>query len=89
MAANNEKILIVSATSRNNLVLAKRLSEFLDGHTDVEIVNLEDYELPLFRPGIDCDHETLIDRIESGRRLLWMKINLKNYAQFLMILEQV
>ena len=64
MAANNEKILIVSATSKNNLVLAKRLSEFLDGDTDVEIVNLEDYELPLFKPGIECDPETIAELIE-------------------------
>ena len=45
MAANNKTILIVSATSKNNLVLAKQLSEFLDGDTDVHILNLEDYLL--------------------------------------------
>ena len=68
MAANNKTILIVSATSKNNLVLAKQLSEFLDGDTDVHILNLEDYELPLFRPGIDCDHEIVIELIERFQK---------------------
>ena len=53
MESNNTKILIISATSKNNLVLANQLSGLIDVGYSTEILNLEDLELPLFVPGIE------------------------------------
>ena len=44
------KILIVSATSGSNLRLAKRLEKSLD--IEKEIVNLEDFIMPLYTPKV-------------------------------------
>ena len=39
-----KKILIVSVTAGNNLILAKRIGELFDLET--EVITLEDYQLP-------------------------------------------
>ena len=41
-----KKILIVSATSGSNLILAKKIGELFEVRN--EIITLEDYELPLY-----------------------------------------
>jgi len=45
----NKKVLIVSATSSTNLKLSKDLEKILQKfNVDVEIVNIEEFSLPLF-----------------------------------------
>ena len=45
-----KKILIISATSNNNLDLSRKIKSLIseDFDYDIEIINLEDYSLPLF-----------------------------------------
>ena len=46
-----KKILIVSATSRNNLILANNFKSLFDNiNIVVDIVNLEEYNIPLYTP---------------------------------------
>ena len=74
MESNNTKILIISATSKNNLVLANQLSGLIDVGYSTEILNLEDLELPLFVPGIECDRETvnaLVERFRSAHGFIF------------------
>ena len=45
----SKKLLIISATSRNNLVLAKKIDKAC---SDIkrEVINLEEYDIPLYTP---------------------------------------
>ena len=46
-----KKILIISATSRNNLILAKSLETICSNlHINSELINLEEYNIPLYTP---------------------------------------
>ena len=46
-----KNLLIVSATSRNNLVLARNLEEICgDCKVNSSLINLEDYSIPLYTP---------------------------------------
>tara|TARA_B100001250_G_scaffold317004_1_gene279444 strand:- start:653 stop:1153 length:501 start_codon:yes stop_codon:yes gene_type:complete len=46
-----KKILIVSATSRNNLILANNIKSLFDNiNIVVDLVNLEEYNIPLYTP---------------------------------------
>ena len=67
MGSNNIKILTVSATSKNNLILANQLSGLIDDGKSTEILNLEDFELPLFVPGTECERETVSALVERFR----------------------
>ena len=49
------KVLIVSATSGTNLILAHNISDLLD--VEREIVNLEDYVMPLYTPQAEEEEE--------------------------------
>ena len=74
MESNNTRILIISATSKNNLVLAKQLSGLIDDGKSTEILNLEDFELPLFVPGTECERETvsaLVERFRSAHGFIF------------------
>ena len=57
------KILIVSATKRNNHTLAEKISGLLKA--DHEIISLEDYPLPLFVPGGEKADEAIISELVS------------------------
>ena len=47
----NKNILIISSTSRNNLVLAKNLQTICnDLNMDNELINLEELNIPLYTP---------------------------------------
>ena len=52
------KTLIISATSGTNLILAKKINDLLD--IDKEIVNLEDYRMPLYTPQTEKNNSNLI-----------------------------
>ena len=54
-----KKILIVSVTAGQNLVLAKRIRELFEIKT--EIISLEDFELPLYTSKVKLEDETLIN----------------------------
>ena len=57
------KILIVSATKGENYTLGEEISGLLNaGH---EIINLEDYPLPLFVPGGEKADEAIISELVS------------------------
>tara|TARA_B100001094_G_scaffold326788_1_gene383625 strand:- start:709 stop:1197 length:489 start_codon:yes stop_codon:yes gene_type:complete len=45
------KILITSATSGNNLILANQVGDLIDKQKD--IISLEDFSLPLYTPAIE------------------------------------
>ena len=46
-----KKILIISATSRNNLILAQNINKIIKNISfNVEIINLEEYNIPLYTP---------------------------------------
>ena len=53
-----KKIVIISVTSRNNLILAKKIGRML--HFDNEIISLEDYALPLYDGKISLDDTAII-----------------------------
>ena len=54
-----KKILIVSVTSGNNLILAKRIKELFQIKT--EIITLEEYQLPLYTGRIKLEDESIIN----------------------------
>ncbi len=54
-----KKILIVSVTSRNNLILAKKINELFGVNT--EIITLEDYQLPLYTVKTKLEDHTIIN----------------------------
>jgi len=54
-----KKILIVSVTSRNNLILAKKIGELF--RVDTETITLEDYQLPLYTGKTKLDDNTIIN----------------------------
>ena len=46
-----KKLLIISATSRNNLILAKNLASICTNfNVNNELINLEEYNIPLYTP---------------------------------------
>ena len=55
------KILIVSATRENNYRLAKRIGSLL--HAEYKMITLEDYDLPLYKPGGDKADESVISAL--------------------------
>ena len=54
-----KKILIVSATSGNNLTLAKKIGELFEEKN--EIISLEDYELPLYSGKVKLEDQAIIN----------------------------
>ena len=54
-----KKILIVSVTAGNNLILAKRINELFEVKT--EIIILEDYQLPLYTGNVKLKNRTMIE----------------------------
>ena len=58
--AAKKKILLVSATRGNNYELAQELKEIIDNTTAVDtvVINLESYDLPLYKSGIETENET-------------------------------
>ena len=58
--AAKKKILLVSATRGNNYKLAQELKEIIDNTTAVDtvVINLESYDLPLYKSGIETENET-------------------------------
>ena len=54
-----KKILIVSVTAGNNLILAKRINELFEVKT--EIIILEDYQLPLYTGNVKLKNQTMIE----------------------------
>jgi len=54
-----KKILIVSVTAGNNLILAKRIAELFEVKT--EIISLEDYQLPLYTSKVELEDQTIIN----------------------------
>ena len=47
----SKKLLIISATSRNNLELAQQIETITKSlNIDKELINLEDYDIPLYTP---------------------------------------
>ena len=55
-----KSILLVSATGRENYELAQELKEIIDNAAAVfaTVINLESYDLPLYRPGIEINNKT-------------------------------
>ena len=56
-----KKILIVSVTSRNNLILAKKIGGLF--RVDTETITLEDYQLPLYTGKTKLDDNALINNL--------------------------
>ena len=56
-----KKILIISATSGNNLDLANDIRKLLS--IDNEVISLEDYELPLYTGKIKIDNQTIVNKL--------------------------
>ena len=54
-----KNIIIISATSGNNLNLARKIGELLD--LQCQIISLEDYYLPLYTGNIELEDKTLIN----------------------------
>ena len=54
-----KKILIVSATSGSNLILAKKIGDLFEVRN--EIITLEDYELPLYSRRVKLEDQTMIN----------------------------
>ena len=54
-----KKILIVSVTAGNNLILAKRINELFEVKT--EIIILEDYQLPLYTGKVKLKNRMMIE----------------------------
>ena len=53
-----KKIMIISVTSGNNLLLAKKISELL--YLENEIITLQDYQLPLYDGKVILNDKTQI-----------------------------
>ena len=56
-----KKILIISATSGNNLDLANDIRNLLS--IDNEVISLEDYELPLYTGKVKIDNQTIVNKL--------------------------
>ena len=56
-----KKILIISATSGNNLDLANDIRKLLS--LDSEVISLEDYELPLYTGKVKIDNQTIVNKL--------------------------
>ena len=56
-----KKILIISATSGNNLDLANDIRKLLS--VDNEVISLEDYELPLYTGKVKIDNQTTVNKL--------------------------
>ena len=54
-----KKILIISVTAENNLILARKINELFEAKT--EIITLEDYQLPLYTGKVKLKDHTMID----------------------------
>ena len=54
-----KNIIIISATSGNNLNLAKKIGELIE--FQYQIISLEDYHLPLYTGNIELENKTLIN----------------------------
>ena len=54
-----KKIIIISATSGNNLILAKNIGELFDIKN--EIITLEDYHLPLYTGKFKLENQAIIN----------------------------
>ena len=54
-----KKILILSVTAGNNLILARKINELFEAKT--EIITLEDYQLPLYTGKVKLKDHTMID----------------------------
>ena len=54
-----KKILLVSATRGKNYELAQELKKIIDNTTvvDTAVINLNSYDLPLYKPGIETETE--------------------------------
>ncbi len=53
-----KNIIIISATSGNNLILAKRIGELVEFKS--KIISLEDYQLPLYTGKFELENKTMI-----------------------------
>ena len=53
------KILIISATSGNNLTLAEKIQDLFDIETG--IISLEDYQLPLYTPKVKLNNQNIVN----------------------------
>ena len=53
-----KNIIIISATSGNNLILAKRIGELVELKS--KIISLEDYQLPLYTGKFELENKTMI-----------------------------
>ena len=53
-----KNIIIISATSGNNLILAKRIGELVELKS--KIISLEDYQLPLYTGKFELKNKTMI-----------------------------
>ena len=56
-----KKILIVSATAGNNMILAKKIGELFNIQN--EIITLEDYQLPLYTGKVELEDQTIINNL--------------------------
>ena len=56
-----KKILIISATSGNNLDLANDIRKLL--RIDNELISLEDYQLPLYTGKVKIDNQTIVNKL--------------------------
>ena len=54
-----KNIIIISATSGNNLNLARKIGELIE--LKYQIISLEDYHLPLYTGNIELENRTLIN----------------------------
>ena len=54
-----KNLIILSATSGNNLILAKKIGDLLD--LKYQIISLEDYQLPLNTGNFEIENKTLIN----------------------------
>ena len=62
-----KKIVIISATSETNFLLAQNILKFLNNHNvHIEILNIENYKLPLFNPStIENDKKKCANKIKK------------------------
>jgi len=56
-----KSIIIISATSGNNLELAKKISDLID--CKFQIISLEDYELPLYTGKLVLKDKSIINKL--------------------------
>jgi len=70
-------ILIISATSKNNLKLAEKINKIAkEEYSNVEIINVEQFHIPLFTPneykvGIPSDIEPLTKKFQSANAFIF------------------